>query len=206
MRSLLKMLIACAVCLGLNSIVWAAPTPTLTITASPFPFVINQGARVTIVAANPGPANADNVVITNAVPNNIAIENVTTSQGGVNVYNSAITVYAGTIGPNQSVTVYVDVVVVAAYASDAPFQYCAGLTYINGTARLSCLPNQTAVSKPGGVPVATLAPNGQRPIYDPNRPPVFLPVSGGPIDPGGLFVLLGALSFVAALLIKRKRE
>jgi uncharacterized repeat protein (TIGR01451 family) len=205
MRTLFKVILVVALCLSINSVVWAAPSPVLTITASPFPFVVNQGARVTIVATNNGPDNADNVVITNAVPNNMGIANVTTTQGNIHVYNSAITVYAGTLGPGQAVTVYVDVVVVAAYPSDAPFQYCTGLTYLNGTARLSCLPNQPAISRPGRVPLATLAPNGQRPIYDPNRPPVFLPVSGSPIDPGSLYVFLGGAALVVAMLIKRRR-
>jgi hypothetical protein len=56
------------------------------------------------------------------------------------------------------------------------------------------------------VPLATLAPNGQRPIYDPNRPPVFLPISGAPIEVSGLVMLLGGFSFIGVWLIRRRRE
>ncbi len=207
MRTLLKVLGVIGLALSIGPAAQAAPNPALTITASPFPFVINQGARVTIAATNVGPDNADNVVITNAVPNNMAIANVTATQGNVKVYNSAITVYVGRLAPNQTATVYVDLVVVKASASDAPFQYCAGLTYINGVARLSCLPNQPAVSRPGGHPLATLVPNGQGPISDPNRPPVTLPVAGAePIDLGGLYMLLGGISFWIALRLTRRKE
>ena len=111
----------------------------------PFPLVVNQLARITIVGTNAGPTAFDNVTITSGMPNNIAIEAVNTSQGDVSVYNSAITVHAGHLDVGQSVTVYVDVTVVATYPSDAPFNVCAGLTYTNGVARLSCLPNQSAV-------------------------------------------------------------
>ncbi len=206
MRMALKVLIIVVLSLGLSPLAWAAPMPSLTITAVPFPLVVNQSARVTITATNGGPDNADNVVITNAVPNNIAIVNVTTTQGSIKVFNSAITVYVGRLEPNQTVTVYVDVIVIGPRPTGAPFYYCAGLTYIDGTARLSCLPNQPAESRPRGVPLATLAPNGQRPIYDPNRPPVFLPISGAPIALSGILMLLGGFSFIGVWLIRRRRN
>jgi uncharacterized repeat protein (TIGR01451 family) len=206
MRIALRILIVAIVCFGLSASAWAAPNPSLTITAAPFPLVVNQSARVTIVATNVGPDSADNVVITNAVPNNIAIVNVTSSQGSIRVFNAAITVYVGHLDPNQSATVYVDLVIVRAYPTDAPFQYCAGLTYINGTARLSCLPNQPAVPKPYVPPLVPLPPNGQRPIWDPNRPPIFLPRSGAPVDIGSFLILLGGLSFVAAWLTRRRQD
>jgi hypothetical protein len=91
---------------------------------------------------------------------------------------------------------------VAAYPTDAPFNVCAGLTFTNGVARLSCLPNQSAVP-PGSKPISTLPPNGQRPINDPNRPPVTLPVSGAPLDASSLLLVLSGLSLVA--LGRRKR-
>ncbi len=180
----------------------AGTNPVLTITASPFPLVVNQLARVTIVGTNPGPAALDNVTITSGVPNNMSIEAVNVSQGNVAVYNSAITINVGHLDPGQGVTVYVDVTVVKAYPSDAPFNVCAGLTYTNGVARLSCLPNQVA-APPGSHPISTLPPNGQRPIDDPNRPPVILPVSGAPIDPAALLLVLSGLSLVT--LSRRKR-
>jgi hypothetical protein len=180
----------------------SGPNPVLTITASPFPLVVNQLARVTIVATDAGLTALDNVTITSGVPNNMSIEAVTTSQGEVAVYNSAITIHVGHLDPGGSVTVYVDVTVVASYPTDAPFNVCAGLTFTNGVARLSCLPNQVA-APPGSRPIGTLPPNGQRPIDDPNRPPVFLPVSGAPIDPAALLLVLSGLSFVA--LSRRKR-
>ena len=177
--------------------------PVLTIAAAPWPLVINQGARITLTATNPSGDNADNLTITAPVPNNMALANVTTSQGQINVDNMAVTVHAGTLAPGQTMNVYLDVVIVAAYPSDAPYNLCGGLTFANGTARLSCLPNQLASSRPGKPP-ATLPANGQRPIYDPNRPPVYLPVSGAPIDPLGPIALLGGATLIGFGLSRRK--
>jgi hypothetical protein len=115
----------------------------------------------------------------------------------------AVSVQAGTLAPGQTMYMYLDVVVVTAYASDAPFNLCAGLTFTNGTARLSCLPNQPASSRPGKPP-STLPPNGQRPIYDPNRPPTYLPVSGIPIDLLGSIVLLGGMASLVIGLLRRR--
>jgi uncharacterized repeat protein (TIGR01451 family) len=179
--------------------------PVLTIAAAPWPLVVNQGARATITASNPSGENADNVTITAAVPNNMALANVTTTQGQISVYNSAVTVRAGTLGPGQTMYVYLDVIIVAAYPSDAPFNLCSGLTFANGTARLSCLPNQPASLYPGKPP-ATLSPNGHRPIDDPNRPPVYLPISGGSLDLLGPIALLsGAALSMLGLLRRTKR-
>jgi uncharacterized repeat protein (TIGR01451 family) len=178
-------------------------SPVLTISAAPWPLVINQRARLTVTASNPSPENADNVVVTAGVPNNMALSNVSATQGEINVFNSAVTVHVGTLGAGQTVQVLLDVVVVAAYPTDAPFNLCAGLTFAGGTARLSCLPNQPAGSTPGRPPV-TLAPNGQRPIYDPNRPPTYLPVSGAPIDLLGPIALLGGTALLATGLLRRK--
>ena len=177
--------------------------PTITISAAPWPLVVNQGARITITASNPSGENADNVTITAGVPNNMALANVTATQGQINVFNMAVSVQAGTLAPGQTMYVYLDVVVVTAYATDAPFNLCAGLTFTNGTARLSCLPNQPASSRPGR-PSATLPANGQRPIYDPNRPPTYLPVSGIPIDLLGLIAVLGGMASLAIGLLRRR--
>jgi uncharacterized repeat protein (TIGR01451 family) len=178
-------------------------SPVLTISAAPWPLVINQGARLTVTASNPSPENADNVVVTAGVPNNMALSNVSATQGEINVFNSAVTVHVGTLGAGQTVQVLLDVVVVAAYPTDAPFNLCAGLTFAGGTARLSCLPNQPAGSTPGRPPV-TLAPNGQRPIYDPNRPPTYLPVSGAPIDLLASITLIAGTVSLAVGLLRRK--
>ncbi len=181
----------------------AVAKPVLTIAAAPWPLVITQGARITITASNPSPENADNVTVTAGVPNNMELLNVTTTQGQVNVYNMAVSVYAGTLAPGQTMNVYLDVAIVTAYPSDAPFNLCSGLTFTNGTARLSCLPNQPAGTRPGRPP-ATLAPNGHRPIYDPNRPPVYLPVSGAPIDPLGPIAMIGGSVLLGLGLLRRK--
>ena len=179
--------------------------PVITIAAAPWPLVINQSAKITITASNPSGENADNVSITAGVPNNMSLANVMATQGQINVYNMSVTVHAGTLAPGQTMYVYLDVVVVAAYPSDAPFNLCAGLTYTNGTARLSCLPNQTASGQPSRPP-ASLPPNGQRPIYDPNRPPTYLPVSGAPIDPFGPVALItGAALLVVGWFRRRIR-
>jgi hypothetical protein len=179
--------------------------PTVTISAAPWPLVINQGARITVTASNPSGENADNVTVTAGVPNNMALSNVTTTQGQINVFNMAVSVQAGTLAPGQTMYVYLDVVVVTAYASDAPFNLCAGLTFTNGTARLSCLPNQPASSQPGRPP-STLPPNGQRPIYDPNRPPAYLPVTGIPIDLLGPIALLGGTASLFISWLRRRNR
>ena len=181
----------------------AVANPALTISAAPWPLVINQSARVTVTASNPSGENADNVTITAGTPNNMALANVTATQGQINVYNYGVTVFAGTLAPGQTMFVYLDVVVVAAYPTDAPFNLCAGMTFSNGTARLSCLPNQPAGTRPGP-PAAALPPNGQRPIYDPNRPPTYLPVSGSPSDLFSPIALLTGTALVGVGLWRRK--
>jgi len=177
--------------------------PVITIAAAPWPLVVNQGARLTVTATNPSSENADNVVITAGLPNNMALTNVTTTQGQINVYNSAVTVHVGTLGVSQTMQVFIDVVVVDAYPSDAPFNLCAGLTYANGTARLSCLPNQPAGTTPGRRPV-TLPPNGRQPINNPNRPPIYLPVSGAPIDLLGPIALIAGTALLTVGLLRRR--
>ena len=208
MRKLFGILIVVSL-LGLGApVAQARPlsiaNPVLTVAAEPWPLVINQGARITLTASNPTGENADNVIVTAAVPNNMSLENVTPTQGGVNVFNMAVTNYVGTLAPGQTVMVYLDVVVVEAYPSDAPFNLCGGLTFANGTARLSCLPNQAAVSS-SYRPVSTLPPNGHRPIDDPNRPPVYLPVTGAnPIDLFGPIVFWSGLALGALGLARRR--
>ncbi len=183
----------------------AVALPVLTISAAPWPLVVNQGARITITASNPSGENADNVTITAGAPNNMGISNVSATQGGINVYNSAVTNYVGRLVPGQTVYLYLDVVVVATYPTDAPFNLCAGLTYVNGTARLSCLPNQPA-STIASKPTLVLPSNGQRPIYDPNRPPVYLPVTGAaqPLDLLGPITFLGGLALLGYGLTRRR--
>ncbi len=202
----------CLITIGLCLLIGLAPAqarpqfvanPVLTVAAAPWPLVVNQGARITVTATNPSGENADNVTISAGVPNNMQLANVTASQGQINVYNMAVTVHGGTLAPGQTMYVYLDVILVAAYPSDAPFNLCAGLTFTNGTARLSCLPNQPAGSYPGRPP-STLSPNGQRPIYDPNRPPVYLPVSGAPIDLFGPIALLSGAALLTIGLLRRK--
>jgi uncharacterized repeat protein (TIGR01451 family) len=176
--------------------------PVLTIAAAPWPLVVNQSARITITASNPSGENADNVTITAGMPNNMALSNVTATQGQINVYSMSVAVYAGTLAPGQTMYVYLDVVVVAAYPSDAPYNLCASLTYANGTARLSCLPNQPA--NQSGRPSGSLPPNGQRPIYDPNRPPIYLPVSGAPLDLLGPIALIGGAALAVIGVLRRR--
>ena len=183
----------------------AVAKPVLTIAAEPWPLVVTQGARIILTASNPSPENADNVTVTAGVPNNMELLNVTTTQGQINVYNMAVSVHAGTLAPGQTMNVYLDVAIVAAYPSDAPFNLCSGLTFNNGTARLSCLPNQPAGTRPGKPP-ATLPPNGHRPIDDPNRPPVYLPVSGAPIDLLSPIALIGGSIFLGLGLLRRRAE
>jgi uncharacterized repeat protein (TIGR01451 family) len=213
MRYLSKLLIVLALCLTLGAPLPATaqfgnvPNPVLEITVSPFPMVVNQGARITITATNVGPVNADNVVITDGVPNNLWVIGLSTTQGNYSMFNSNVEFHIGTLAPNQVVTATIDVSVISASPSDTPFNNCAGLTYRNGLARLSCLPVQPAVSSPPRVPVAPLSPNGARPINDPYRPPVLLPVAGGsPIDTSSILLVLGTASLLTAKLIKRKRE
>ena len=70
----------------------AIANPSLTISAAPWPLVINQGARITLTASNPSAENANNVIVTAGVPNNMQLANVTATQGQINVYNRALKV------------------------------------------------------------------------------------------------------------------
>ena len=212
MRHLPKLLIILALCLTLGTPLSAmaqfnnVPNPVLEITASPFPMVVNEGAQITIIATNLGPVNADNVVITDGVPNNLWVIGLATTQGNYTMFNSNVEFHIGTLAPNQVVTATIDVSVVRASPSDTPFNNCAGLSYINGTARLSCLPTQPAVASSPRNPVVSLPPNGARPISDPYRPPVLLPVAGeSPIDTRGLLVMAGTAALLAAVLFRRRR-
>ena len=210
LRRLLQFTLALSLCLwGGAGLAQAhpltAPLPVLTIAVAPWPLVVNQSARVTITASNVGPDNADNVTITAGIPSNMSLTNVSATQGQVNVSAMAVTVFAGTLAAGQTMYVYLDIVVVGTYPTDAPFNLCAGLTFANGTARLSCLPNQPALS-PGYRPSASLPPNGNRPINNPNRPPVYLPVSGAPVDPLGLIALIGGAGLLVVGLIKHRRR
>lgn len=166
------------------------PNLVLTKTMSPPRPHIGDAARITIAATNAGTANADNVVITDPLPDNIALAGVATTQGSVNVDHSVVTVYVGTLVPGQTVTVTNDVVVVREFASNTPYTNCTGLTYHDGTARLACFPFGPAY---GPVSVTT--------------PPSFLPEAGSgvPLAPIGL-LSAGVLCLLAARRLRRRRS
>ena len=97
----------------------------------------------------------------------------------------------------------IDVVVVDAYPSDAPFNLCAGLTYTNGTARLSCSAQSTGGNQARQAACDAFA-EWARPINNPNRPPEYLPVSGAPIDLLGPIALLGGMALLGLAWSRRK--
>ena len=162
----------------------ATPNPILTKVMSPQRPVIGQPARITISAFNAGPVNAENVVITDPLPDNIALLAVSATQGSINVEHHIVTVYVGTLAAGQTVTVTHDVVILREFASDTPWTNCTGLTYLNGTARLACFPLGPAF---GPVSVTT--------------PPPFLPEAGA-AEPSAPIGPLAA--GIACLLLARR--
>lgn len=168
---------------------FGGPNPVLTKTMSPSRPAVGQAARITITATNAGTANADNVVITDPVPDNMALAGVAASQGTVVVSRGIVTVYVGTIAPGQTVTVVNDVIVTRAFANDTPFTNCTGLTFRDGTARLACYPFGPAFG-----PVSVTSP------------PQFLPDAGAPIGwlPFSL-ILAGCVSLLIGLRLRLRR-
>jgi uncharacterized repeat protein (TIGR01451 family) len=168
---------------------FGGPNPVLSKTMSPQRPRVGAAARITITATNAGTANAENVVITDPLPDNMALAGVATTQGTVNVTHHIITVYVGTLAPGQTVTVTNDVVVTREFANDTPFTNCTGLTYRDGTARLACFP--------------------LGPAFDPvsvTTPPSFLPEAGAAdgLLPLGLMIA-GAISLLASLSLRARR-
>lgn len=153
------------------------PNPVLTKTMSPARPRIGEAARITITATNTGSANADNVVITDPLPDNIALLVVAASQGNIRVDHHIVTVYVGTLSPGQTVTVTNDVVILREFAADTPYTNCTGLTYRDGTARLACFP-----FGPAYTPVSV------------TTPPSFLPEAGSGVSPLAVVLLIAGLT------------
>ncbi len=165
-------------------VVPASPNPVLTKSMSPPRPVIGQVAWITIVATNVGSVSAENVVITDPLPDNIALLAVSTTQGQIQVNHHIVSVYVGTLAPGQTVTVINDVVITRQFANDTPYTNCTGLTFRDGTARLACFPFG--------------------PAFDPvsvTTPPRFLPDAGA----GEPLVWVGLLSAGAACLLAARR-
>ncbi len=164
------------------------PNPVLTKSMSPQRPRVGQAARITIVATNAGSANAENVVITDPLPDNIALAGVSTTQGRAEVVHHIITVYVGTLAAGQTVTVTSDVVVTREFANDTPYTNCTGLTYRDGTARLACFPIGPAFN-----PVSVTSP------------PLFLPDAGSADArlPFGLIVA-GVAGLLASIRLRHR--
>src|SRR3972149_6680700 len=64
-------------------VVPGTPNPVLTKTMTPPRPKMGEPARIVITATNAGPVNAENVVITDPLPDNIALNSVTTTQGSI---------------------------------------------------------------------------------------------------------------------------
>jgi len=163
---------------------FGGPNPVLSKSISPQRPKVGQPARIIITATNAGSANAENVVITDPMPDNIAMGPVATTQGTIQIEHRIITVFVGTLAPGQTVTVTNDVVIIREFAEDTPFTNCTGLTYRDGSARLACFPVGPAF---GPVSVTT--------------PPSFLP------EAGSSYVLasIGLLAAGAACLLTARR-
>ena len=151
--------------------------------------VIGQPARITITAFNAGSVNAENVVITDPLPDNIALAAVSATQGSITVEHSIVTIYVGTLAAGQMMTVTNDVVILREFASNTPWTNCTGLTYRDGTARLACFPLGPAY---GPVSMTT--------------PPSFLPEAGTAesFAPIGLLAA-GTVCLLTARRLRRRR-
>ncbi|HLF28635.1 MAG TPA: DUF11 domain-containing protein [Anaerolineae bacterium] len=168
---------------------FGGPDPVLTKTMLPQRPKIGEPARITIVATNRGNANAENVVITDPLPDNIALAGVSASQGNVEVAQRIITVRVGTLAPGQTVTVTNEVVILSEFASDTPYTNCTGLTYRDGTARLACFP--------------------VGPVFNPvsvTSPPRFLPNAGSVATALPLGLMVAGAGVTCLLAARRLRR
>jgi uncharacterized repeat protein (TIGR01451 family) len=163
---------------------FGGPNPVLTKTMEPKRPKVGQLAWIKIMASNQGNANADNVVITDPIPDNMALVGVSTTQGNISISHGIVTIYVGTLTPGQTITVTNDVVITREFANDTPFTNCTGLTYRDGTARLACFP-----LGPSADPVSITSP------------PRFLPEAGFAEAHAPLGVMVAG---VACLLIARR--
>lgn len=163
------------------------PNPILTKKMTPARPKIGQLAWITITATNVGSANADNVVITDPIPDNINLLAINTTQGTIQYSNRIVTVYVGTLAPGQSVAVTNDIVVTREFAEDTPFTNCTGLTFRDGTARLACFP-----FGPARDPVSV------------TTPPIFLPEAGTGEDHLLTAALLLTPTGLACLFLARR--
>lgn len=192
-RALSTVLIGIALCsLVLGIIVYpvfaSAANPVLSKTMIPARPKIGEPAWIKIVATNLGPENADNVVITDPIPDNMALAGVSTTQGSVNVHHGVVTIYVGTIAPGQTVTVTNDVIVTREFANDIPYTNCTGLTFRDGTARLSCFP-----LGPAFTPVSV------------TTPPSFLPEAGASAPVFSMAALIvGTVCLLIAHVLRRR--
>lgn len=189
---LLGLCLVVCLSLGLPAVAVAqfgGPNPVLSKTMSPSRPRVGSAARITITATNVGTANAENVVITDPLPDNMALTGVSSTQGTVNVTHGIVTVYVGTLAPSQTVTVTNDIVVLREFANDTPFTNCTGLTFRDGTARLACFPLGPAFDQ---VSITS--------------PPSFLPEAGMAPTwlPLGL-MLVGAISVLVSLHLRTRR-
>jgi hypothetical protein len=155
---------------------------------TPSPPAVGKPARITITATNAGTANADNVVITDPVPDTWRWLG-SRRRRARRRSRGIVTVYIGTIAPGQTVTVISDVIITRAFANDTPYTNCTGLTFHDGTARLACFPFGPAF---GPVSIAS--------------PPRFLPDAGAP---GGWLplslILIGSASLLVGLRLRLRR-
>jgi uncharacterized repeat protein (TIGR01451 family) len=163
------------------------PNPILTKKMTPARPKIGEIAWITVTATNVGSANAENVVITDPIPDNIVLRVVNTTQGTIQVDNRIVTIYVGTLAPGQSVTMTNEIVVTREFAEDTPFTNCSGLTFKDGTARLACFP-----FGPSRDPVSV------------TTPPIFLPEAGSRNDPSLPIALFIFTTGLACLLLAQR--
>jgi uncharacterized repeat protein (TIGR01451 family) len=163
------------------------PNPVLSKMMKPARPRIGELAWIVITARNAGSANADNVIITDPIPDNMVLRAVYTTQGAIQVNQRIVTIYAGTLAPGQTMTVTNDVVLTREFAADTPYTNCTGLTYRDGTARLACFPYGPAFN-----PVSV------------TTPPSFLPDAGADTLSLSLRLFLaGAACLFAARRLRR---
>lgn len=192
-RALSTILIGIAVCSLVFGIVVhpafaTAANPQLSKMMLPARPKIGEAAWIKIVATNVGSANAENVVITDPIPDNMALAGVSTTQGTVNVTHGIVTIYVGTMAPGQTVIVTNDVIVTREFANDIPYTNCTGLTFRDGTARLSCFP-----IGPAFTPVSV------------TTPPSYLPEAGASASFLSLAALIAGSSCLLIAQILRRR-
>jgi uncharacterized repeat protein (TIGR01451 family) len=166
----------------------AAGTPNVVVTkqASRHEVRIGDELTYTITAKNTGTAPAEAVVVTDAMPAQLEILRVTSSQGSASTSGQSITVQVGTLAPGQQVVITISVRVRAAVAPGDISNLAMGFTSTPGdppgdnttTVTVTILPPAPTVAPPASAQppraATTVMPQRVPKTADPDETARFL--------------------------------